>query len=113
VSSQFTVVPSGDPVEPLRTLFPDIWNSLLEYADPDTPFLMYSGLGEVLLERRDDEALWARASRFFEEVVNQPDQTVKDCLAGTFERLSDSDISDAIEKRLGRESRKLFRRCRL
>jgi hypothetical protein len=113
VSSEFTIGPSVDPVEPLRTSFPDIWNSLLEYADPDTPFLMYSGLGYVLLERRDDEALWARAYRFFEEVANRPDQTVKECLAGTFERLCDSDISDAIEKRLGRKSRNLFRRCML
>lgn len=46
-STGFTISSSDDEVLWLQTSFPDIWSNLLEYADPDTPYLLYSDFAEV------------------------------------------------------------------
>jgi hypothetical protein len=114
VSTGFVIIPPDDVVGRLREAFPDLWAELLEQAFPDASFMMYSAFAELLLQRRDDEALWERAYRFFDQVSERGGTDSKEVLrGGTFERLCDSDISDTIEKRLGRQARALFRSCRL
>ena len=107
------IIPSDDPIARLRSTFPEIWEDLLERADPDTPFLMYSGLAELLLQRRSDGVLWTRAYGFFEEMATNGDTYSKEILMGALETLQDSDISDTVDKRLGQTAQALFRSCKL
>jgi len=54
MGSGFTLKPRADLVDRLRTSFPDLYDQLLEWADPDTPHLMYFAFAGLLLECRDN-----------------------------------------------------------
>jgi hypothetical protein len=113
VSTDFILLPKDDGVERLRSAFSDIWADLLEWADVDTPYLLYSAFADFLLQHRDNQELWERACRFFDVLANKSDSSLHYALTGAFERLRDSDISAAVESRLGAAAKGLFRDCRL
>jgi hypothetical protein len=64
VSTDFVIVPREDPALRLLASFPELWNELLEQADPDEPYLLYFCFADLLLQRRSDTELWKRAYRF-------------------------------------------------
>jgi hypothetical protein len=110
VSTDFIIVkPDDDPILRLRTAFPDIWNDLLDCADPDTPYLMYFALADLLLQRHDNKNLWSRAYRFFDEIAERGDATSQELLGEAFDRLWDSDKRDEVEQHLDSTARTLFR----
>jgi hypothetical protein len=114
VSTGFIIVKSAaDAVARLRTSFPDLWNDLLERADPDAPYLLYFALADLLVERRDNADLWRRAYRFFDEIAEGCDATAHDVLAEAFDRLCDSDMRDGVENHLGSAAKALYQRSKL
>jgi hypothetical protein len=111
---EFVIVQSGgDPIIALRAAFPEIWNELLECADPDAPHLMYFAFADLLLLRRDDADLWRRAYRFFDEVAERGDAAAHDVLEEAFDRLWDSDVGEEVQEHLGPAARAIFQRSRL
>jgi hypothetical protein len=111
VSTDFIIVkPNDDPVMRLRTAFPDMWSDLLDCADPDTPHLMYSAFADLLLQDRDNENLWSRAYRLFDEIAERGDASWRELLGEAFDRLWDSDKREDVEQHLGSTARTLFRR---
>jgi hypothetical protein len=113
MSMDFTIVGSNDAVERLRTSFSDLWNDLLEQADPDHPYLLYFAFAELLLGRRGSTELWQRAYRFFDEVAEGGSAEAKNILTEAFDRLSDSEMRTEVEKNLGSAARHLFRLSKL
>lgn len=69
----FVVVRGPDPVSLLRTEFPDFFVGLGFDIDDDEPYLAYETFTNHLHQRRKDQALWARAVAFFNDIVlNHP-----------------------------------------
>ena len=113
MGSGFTLKPRANPVDRLRTSFPDIYDQLLEWADPDTPHLMYFAFAGLLLERQTTPRLWQRAYRFFDELAESGDTRLEDVLSEAFDRLGDSDARDQVDNHLGSAARTLFHRSNL
>lgn len=111
--TDFTIIkPAEDPVLRLQTSFPDIWNDLLEHADPDTPRLMYFAFAGLLLDCRDNKDLWKRAYRFFDDIAERGDPAAHDVLTEAFDRLWDSDMREEVEQHLGSAARTLFQQSK-
>jgi hypothetical protein len=113
VSTGFVLLSPDDPVLRLRTSFPEFWSDLLEYADADTPYLLYSAFGNLLLQRRNDADLWKRAYRFFDDVADKGTTADRDLLTQSFDRLWDSDMKETVEENLGSSANLLFQCSKL
>jgi hypothetical protein len=69
---------------------------------------MYSGLAELLLARRAETDLWARAYDLFNVIAEGTNKSAQEAIVGAFERLGDSDLHRQVEPHLGLLARKIY-----